>query len=420
MKTPLAMTAIVIASVVGGLASPAALVRQEQERIKKHHVYRLVDLGTLGASASGVNLGGGPFFPSSNILNHQGTVAAVDCPSCEIFRAFSANGRAPRDLGVLREHAPIGPQTPCFDCAWASWPYWITDSGMIVGVSENNETDPLTGAPILLAVAWKDGRIINLGTLGGNESAASAANFRGDVVGAALTSTIEPFPNRWPYLGFLFFGSETQSHAVLWRNGMVRDLKTLGGPSSVALFVNDNGLVAGASDVDYDSHPTVENPGGGPTIHPFVWQEGEMHDLIADAPAGMFGGTYGTVTWLNNRGQVTGTMNLTGDLTWRSFFWSRGVLRDLGTLGGSLTTSTWLNEAGAVVGTSDIRQDLYGVPSGRPEAASPPVPLAGWRDDGSRSSARGHGRHGLQHQPARTDCRPFQRLQVRDRRRVSQ
>src|SRR5690242_11101289 len=99
MKTPLAMTAIVIASVVGGLASPAALARQEQERIKKHHVYRLVDLGTLGASASGVNLGGGPFFPSSNILNRQGTVAAVDCPSCEIFRAFSATGRAPRDLG---------------------------------------------------------------------------------------------------------------------------------------------------------------------------------------------------------------------------------------------------------------------------------------------------------------------------------
>ena len=169
-----------------------------------------------------------------------------------IFRQWPST----RDLGVLREHAPIGPQTPCFDCAWASWPYWITDSGMIVGVSENNETDPLTGAPILLAVAWKDGRIINLGTLGGNESAASAANFRGDVVGAALTSTIEPFPNRWPYLGFLFFGSETQSHAVLWRNGMVRDLKTLGGPSSIALFVNDNGLVAGASDVDYASHPT--------------------------------------------------------------------------------------------------------------------------------------------------------------------
>ena len=78
---------------------------------------------------------------------------------------------------------------------------------------------------------------------------------------------------------------------MLWRNGKVRDLKTLGGPSSIALFVNDNGLVAGASDVDYDSHPTVENPGGGPlTNYPFVWHDGKMHDLIADAPARMFWG----------------------------------------------------------------------------------------------------------------------------------
>ena len=49
--------------------------------------------------------------------------------------------------------------------------------------------------------------------------------------------------------------------------------------------MNEDGLVAGASDVDYGSYPTIENPGGGPAIHPFVWHDGRMRDLIADAPA---------------------------------------------------------------------------------------------------------------------------------------
>ncbi len=142
----------------------------------------------------------------------------------------------------------------------------------------------------------------------------------------------------------------------------MRDLETLGGPSSIALFVNEDGLVAGASDLDYASYETIEDPDGGPTIHRFLWHEGMLRDFIADAPAGMFELNYGTVTWLNNRGQVTGMMNLTGDRTWRSFLWDRGVVRDLGTLGGILTTSSWLSEAGAVVGKSDVTEICWPAP----------------------------------------------------------
>jgi hypothetical protein len=89
---------------------------------------------------------------------------------------------------------------------------------------------------------------------------------------------------------------------------------------------------------------------------PFLWYEGRMRDLIADAPPGMFGGSYGIATWLNNRGQVTGTMNLTGDQTWHSFLWDRGIVQDLGDLGGVLTTSSWLSEPGHVVGKSDVKE----------------------------------------------------------------
>jgi probable HAF family extracellular repeat protein len=366
MKIQTTATWVAIAAVVVGFAAPAGMIGQEQKKNKEHHLYRLVDLGTLGGPTSTVNGGDGILFPASSILNDDGKVAAVGdttipnlfegCPACFVYRAFFPSRSAPRNLGVLRENAPIGAQAACLDCPWSSWAYWLSEDGMVVGVSENNETDPLTGAPVLLAVAWRAGKIFSLGTLGGNQSAAAAANSRGDVVGAALNSTIEPFPDRWPYFGFLYLGNGTQSHAFLWRDGKMRDLKTLGGPSSIASFVNEDGLVAGASDVDYETHATIENPGGGSTIHPFLWHDGMMRDLIADAPAGMFGGTYGTVTWLNNRGQVTGTMNLSGDRTWRSYLWDRGVVRDLGTLGGTQTTSSWLSDTGAVVGKSDVTE----------------------------------------------------------------
>jgi len=331
-----------------------------------HSRYTVVDLGTPGGDESFMNEGGGTIFPASSILNSAGRAAVVGFTAIpDVYKAFSnrpAGGQT--NLGVLREGAPTGSQAPCFDCPWPSWAFWISESGTIVGQSADNSIDPLIDAPTFLAVAWKGGQIVKLGTLGGNESAAGAVNRRGDIVGAALTATTDAFPGRFPYSDFFFLGNGTESHAVLWRNGETHDLKTLGGPDSAAFFVNEDGLVAGASDVDFGSYATIENPDGGPMVHPFVWQDGRMHDLMADAPAGMFGGTYGIASWLNNRGQVTGTMNLAGDTTWRSFFWDRGVVQDLGTLGGILTTSSWLSDTGAVVGKSDVTELCTTCPAG--------------------------------------------------------
>jgi probable HAF family extracellular repeat protein len=159
---------------------------------------------------------------------------------------------------------------------------------------------------------------------------------------------------------FFIFGNGTEAHAFLWRDGTMQDLGTLGGPDSGAFFVNDRGEIAGASDVDYNINPVTK----GPTVHPFVWRDGKMLDLVADAPPGMFGGTYGIASALNNRGQVTGTMNLTGDTTWHSFFWEEGAIRDLGTLGGINTTAIWLNRASHVVGRSDVAAICTACPAG--------------------------------------------------------
>ena len=153
----------------------------------------------------------------------------------------------------------------------------------------------------------------------------------------------------------------------------MRDLGRLGGPDSAALFVNEKGQVAGNSDVD-----SIQNSVTGfPTVHPFLWERGRMHDLIADAPPGMFGGTYGIAAWINERGQVLGTMNLTGDTTWHSFVWDKGVMTDLGTLGGAITTAQWMNEAGHVVGKSDVTAICTACPAGNQKQLHRPFL---WRD----------------------------------------
>src|SRR5260370_24806423 len=141
-----------------------------------------------------------------------------------------------------------------------------------------------------------------------------------------MNSTEVPDPGRYPDSNSFIFGNGTEAHAFLWSQGKMQDLGTLGGPDSFAFLVNERGQVAGASDVDFTSNVVT----GGPTVHPFLWQQGKMIALVAHAPAGMLAGSYGSVSALNDTGQVAGTMDLTGALTWHSFLWDAGGINDLG------------------------------------------------------------------------------------------
>jgi probable HAF family extracellular repeat protein len=218
------------------------------------------------------------------------------------------------------------------------------EKGEIAGLSENGIIDPIIGFTQIRAVVWKDRRILDLGTMGGDESAAFAINNHGQVAGLALNATPDPFS----MFDFLIFRSTagTQTRAFLWdeTRGM-QDLGTLGGPDAQAAFINERGQVAGFSYTNSTPNATT----GVPTLDPFLWKDGKMVDL------GTLGGTIGAPNALNNRGQIVGQSNLAGDLVSHPFISTNSEpMRDLGTLGGNNAAATAINDAEEVIGMSDL------------------------------------------------------------------
>jgi probable HAF family extracellular repeat protein len=306
----------------------------------KHHHYKLIDLGTFGGPSSWLATTNQVTSPGAinQVLNNQGIVVGWGDTStpdpfapycfnfdCFLPLAFQWQKGVVTDLGVL----PGGD---------ASEAVWISDNGLITGSATNGVVDPLV--PVIQetrAVLWKDGKAIDLGTLGGYESGATSVNDRGQVVGFA-TNTI---PDPLSFLG-------TQIRAFLWQDGAMQDLGTLGsGNDSFAEFVNERGQVAGWSFINATTNPTT----GLPTFEPFLWEHGTMQDI------GTLGGTIGYPYGLNNGGQVVGISNLAGDSTGHPFLWKRGSLIDLGTLGGSYGIAMGINDAGEVVGGATNKND---------------------------------------------------------------
>jgi probable HAF family extracellular repeat protein len=203
-------------------------------------------------------------------------------------------------------------------------------------MSETAATDPYTGWPSDHAVMFKNGQVLNLGTLpGGYQSQANDINDFGQVSGFASNGTPDPYS---------FFGWGTQARSFIWHNGVMRDIGTLGGPDTVSTTLNARGQITGQS----YTNSTVNPATGIPALDPFLWQHGHMRDL------GTLGGTAGFANWLNNAGDVVGASDLAGDQTFHPFLWNGTKLIDLGTLGGANGSANWVNAAGAVAGNADV------------------------------------------------------------------
>jgi probable HAF family extracellular repeat protein len=259
------------------------------------------------------------------------------------------------------------------------------------------------------AELWLRGLHLDLGTLGGANSAVIFANHTdsGQIVGISETADIDPLMETWSCAGAFF---PTVTHHIclgfVWQNGVMTALPTLGGYNGVASSANNLGQAVGWAETavndptcvlpqvqqfeaviwgpgkdqiqqlsplgdDPDSAATAINDkgqvvgisgicqnavGAFSAKHALLWQDGQPIDL------GNIGGHgWNTPTFINNQGQIVGFANASGDLVngqlalkFHAFLWTKDRgMRDLGTLSGdAISEALGINEAGQVVGVS--------------------------------------------------------------------
>src|SRR5215469_13310680 len=150
----------------------------------------------------------------------------------------------------------------------------LNNSGVVASSADLSVPDPNTAFfcfdPDCFQVhasKWKHGVITDLGALpGNNNSAAGSINARGWATGQSQTSTLDPI------LGIPEF------RGALWKNGQVINLGTLEtGTESLGIYVNDAGQVIGFSTISIEQNDPVGFI-GFPT-HTFIWQNGEKLDI---------------------------------------------------------------------------------------------------------------------------------------------
>jgi probable HAF family extracellular repeat protein len=208
------------------------------------------------------------------------------------------------------------------------------------------------------AFLYADGRITDLGTLGGRESYANAINASGEIAGTSETSA-----------GF--------EHAFVYRMGAMQDLGTLGGFNSSGSDIDDYGRIVGTSedrdgfnrawfydqgsltaltiDSEYAAAEAISSDyfmvagqyRATPTeIHAYV-----LGYLFLDL--GTLGGDQSYVSAINSRGEVVG-MSTTATGGFTGFLYRDHSMKPL--VAGYSEPSD-INDAGIVVGSAQFGTD---------------------------------------------------------------
>jgi len=296
--------------------------------------FTIRDLGVVGQNA---NQPGQPV-----IISNNGWISgAAGVGSAE--RAILWHGKSRMDIGK----PGLGGN---------SFGYGVNDSGYSAGDAELvsgklSTTEDFCGWEAMgfspsptpcVPFVWQGGKMAVLERLGGVNGVATQINTDGLIAGYAENKTIDsscPAPQQYEF------------KPVVWSHGKIRALSTGSDLEGVALAINDRGTVVGSS-----GSCAAFNPlwlWNFQPVHALLWQNGVATDL------GNLGGSLNNFAHdVNNRDEVVGSSDLSGDQTSHAFLWtSASKMRDLGTIKDKIDHDTFsvglgINHAGQIVGVS--------------------------------------------------------------------
>ena len=196
--------------------------------------YDLIDVGTFGGDVGVLNGPAVNIPRTGSVVGSAATaITDADYPQFNVFgfldrdllHAFDWSGGRLHDLGALPGNN-------------SSYVFEENQYGVGAGMFETGAFDSANNYPAGHAVIFDHGKVRDLGTLpGGGESQAMAID-SGQVAGFAEGGTKDPYS---------LLGYAGQSRAFVSRNGRMRDIGTLGGPDAVLVTENAAGQVAGDS-----------------------------------------------------------------------------------------------------------------------------------------------------------------------------